>query len=538
MADRGAPWVVVSALLLLAGCVSGTKTAIEPEPVRLDEDSPLHLHANRTVRVEPPPPLPGGPPASGPQAVMSLTGPGLRQEEGGLRGGKGVYMFSGAASIGAASWTWSFGDGEGAPGVDTQHVFEGLGSFPVKLIVESGSGEKAQNVVLLRVATEPDPWKAIRGLLRGVPCEAQVPARGTSANIVNLAELRFDEKSGHGEIDVRGDIALVGRYRGGGFEIVDVSDPLNPILLNTVGDGGGSLDVKMTWDNFTALGGSGGVTLTDIRDPANPVVMSKAQTSQHMHFTAAIGGQNYAFVVDGATGTGVKIFRIEGPPEARRMTQIAKTLPAEGGPLGPHDIFVNYDVDLRKWILYAADGFTGWLAHDVSDPAKPLPIGGFVNPGELQYVHSIQAAKVGNRRIVVTSSEIGPNMVKVYDATVLQAPVLLGVWQKQAGGLEPQHDMNIVDGRLFVAHYGYGVFVFDLRKLSIAPIAGTLDMNPVARWDLGLGSDGPIGDIGFTGIWDVVVDDGIMYMSNTQRGMHVAAFACFEPGNPSFTSVG
>src|SRR5207249_4382797 len=89
-----------------------------------------------------------------------------------------------------------------------------------------------------------------------------------------------------------------------------------------------------------------------------------------------------------------------------------------------------------------------------------------------------------NRRLIVTTTEAIMNAMKIWDATDLQKPVQIAYWTRKAGPeiLDNEHNINIVDGRLYMAHYSFGVFVFDLNKLPGTPSAPIVGIQPVAHY--------------------------------------------------------
>jgi hypothetical protein len=397
-------------------------------------------------------------------------------------------------------------------------------------------------------------FEEIRGLMNGVPCTASVSATETSKNLKKLSNLSFEGGKGSKEIDIRGDIAVSTNSFAAGFSIFNISRPHEPFLYATVKEAIGSLDVKITPDGMTALvGGGRGIDLFDIRNPFEPVRVGQwlfssvpsapngpsggSNQNAHMLFTTVIKDQTWVFLAPNSN-TGVWILKLEGAPEARSLKFVTNTLPAEGGPLGPHDMYVQYDADLKKHVLYSADGFHGWAAFDVSDPAKPTLIGGLIRP-ETGYTHTIQAAKIGGKRIVTTIAEVGVNLLEVYDATNLMAPVLLGTWHVTVSSMNPQpaapqHNLNIVAGKLYVAHYANGIYVFDLTKVA-TPVASTSELKPIAHY----GPGAPVGTPTlFSQFYDVVLKDGIVYGSSMSDGIHVVGFGCTAVGDGALTSDG
>jgi hypothetical protein len=204
-------------------------------------------------------------------------------------------------------------------------------------------------------------------------------------------------------------------------------------------------------------------------------------------------------------------------------------------------MFVAEDPFTGQWLLYSADGFHGWTVFDLADPASPMPIGGLVLP-QPGYTHTIQAARFGERRIVVTIAEVGENLLQIYDATILQAPILLASWQVAPLATTPQHNINIVGDHLYVAHYGYGMYVFDLTTVGTLPLAGVGTFQPVAHYDPVPGGEPYVAGIGgFEAVYDVVLQDGLLYVSGFSdpvNGVEVMGFGCIVPGDAEKRSIG
>jgi hypothetical protein len=388
-------------------------------------------------------------------------------------------------------------------------------------------------------------YAEIQALMAGVPCEVSDVGAGTSANLKTLSNVSF-AKGGTQSLDTHGDL-MIAANGGSGMAILNITNPLQPTFYSNYTESKSFGDVKLSPDNLTAVAGVGGaIDLVDIRDPYNPVRTSQwklasaphTQTeflNAHMLYTAAIKGEQWVFLAPN-NNEGVWILRLVGAPDKRELQFVTSTLPVEGGPLGPHDMWVTYDADLQKWLLYSADGYHGWAVFDVSDPAKPALAGGLVRP-ESGYTHTIQAAKINGKRIVATIAEVGFNVLEVYDASNLMAPVLLATWQVSEEGAPqaaaPQHEFNIVAGKLYLGHYANGFYVFDLTKISM-PVVGTASLTPVAHYAVGTPGPATL----FSDIWSVDVINGVLYASSMAKGILVVGYGCNEAGDAALTSTG
>lgn len=394
-----------------------------------------------------------------------------------------------------------------------------------------------------------DAWARIAALMGDVPCEAEVGAE-TSANLLALSNLAFPEEAGaHGEIDIRGDLALVARNQMGGFEVVDLADPTNLTVLSTFAlDETGALDVKWMPEGDAAIIGDGGkVHLVDMRDPSNPVLASTFDETEaglaayQSHMVTPWKFEDGSEFVYVATQTGrapMYVLQRDG----WNLTYVGQygmtpVLPSDPA-LGQHDMTIYHDELLDAPVMYVAEGLLGWSAADLSDPANPTRIGGSVSlePG-VGYTHTIRVEFVDGKRIVATMAEVGANTLKIYDATDLAAPILLARWNADPTTPHaPQHNFQLKDGMLYLAHYTHGVYVFNVSSVMRGPpVVGTLDMQPVAHF--AVESPGEGGALGFANVWDVALVKGVIYVNDMANGFTSVGFGCLAPGDLNATAV-
>lgn len=385
----------------------------------------------------------------------------------------------------------------------------------------------------------------LQALVADLPCEADVGTE-TSANLLKLGEWRV-EQGDLGEVDVRGDLALLARHQLGGLYVLSLADPTAPALVGTLElEETSGLDVKWLPSGEGALlGDSGAIHVVDLADPAAPVLASTfayedagISGQAHMVTVRAIAGEDWVFVASQTTQMPIYILKREG----WNLTYVGsyETLPVVTSlPLGSHDITILDDSLLGdKPVMYVADGLAGWSAHDLSDPAHPVRLGGTLSlePG-YGYTHTVRVEFHEGKRIVVTMSEVGLNTLKVYDATDLQKPILLGRWNADpTRPTIPQHNIQLHHGMLYMAHYTEGVYVFNLTSVIAGPpVLGTLDMQPVAHYAVEEPGEG--GALGFANVWDVVLSKGVLYFTDLNGIFTSAAFGCVTPGDEGATAV-
>jgi len=416
--------------------------------------------------------------------------------------------------------------------------------------------------VRVKLGLPLDPWVAVREAMAGVPCEAVVPAAATSENLKPLATLGF-ERGAFANLDPWGDFLVAGN--GLGLWIVSVHDPMNPVVAAWYPDRGYG-DAKWV-ANGTAVAAAAGRTAIELIDVSAvhawtggeplgneslyslgvwkytaPAAPRDRFTNMHMLEAHAIQEHDYVFVAPN-DDTGVHWFRVEFTEgkdgrRAAAFTNMAPIgAPLSGGPLGPHDMTVEDDLLLNVPILYIPNGFEGWQAYDLSNPEAPRRLAALPNLVAQGYTHTIAGNKVGERRLVATIQEVGTNTLKVYDATNFAAPVLLAEWSAdKTRPTAPQHDITLLDGKLYMAHYTYGVYVFDLTTLS-APVVGTATLRPVAHyWPAEPRTPDALG---FANIFDVNVVKGVLYVSDfsvSEHALSAVGFGCLTPGDAALTA--
>ncbi|MBI2077792.1 MAG: hypothetical protein HYT80_05390 [Euryarchaeota archaeon] len=401
-------------------------------------------------------------------------------------------------------------------------------------------------------------FEAIRADMASVPCKADtVSSTASSANVKQLATSPLNELGGahsHAEFDLHGDLLLDSMYNNKGFTLVNVSNPLEPVQVgffvdptpSTPGRGSSStLDVKFSHDgNNVFLGYNDAVALVDVSDRTKPKLVQTMpnptgyRAQAHMVYDAKIGNGEYLFVFPSISGEHVVVHKMTGSgPDARltyltMYTFVTPTAPTRQ-PVAPHDGFVMFDPVENHTLLYLANSFYGVQVINVDDPAQPQWVTTIAANADgtptgylPSFYHTVQAAWIDGKRIIATSAEVGHNTLKVFDATNLKAPKFLGQWvfnEQQSTNM--QHNLQIVNGTLFEAHYQQGLFGFDLRSYLQNP---TPKLSPSFHFQPATGGS----------IWDVVVRKGLAYVSNTPQGVHVVGYGCFAAGTESLTSDG
>ena len=332
------------------------------------------------------------------------------------------------------------------------------------------------------------------------------------ANMHLLGEFRDGSGS---EVDAWGDFLFV--MRSGTVRILNVSDVANITEVAVLDPEHAVLDVKVSDDGdylfigddaeaSGALGGrhaatTGGVYVYDVSDKAAPTFVAYQPIGErrgpHMVF--------YHMMPDGreiVLGANADVSITEFDREAGTMRELAR-YQADLVTAFNRDPQV-FDVLYQGWahdmiatnepdgttLMYVANWDAGIRIVDITDPAAPKELGGWnaFPDGHEGNLHTVSAEWIDGKRIVVGAVEVGfavvggyhyamgtdANVVYVWDATDPANIELLGYWQnpvepysgrdQSAFGetLSSTHNLQLEDGRIYLAHYGKGVWVLDV----------------------------------------------------------------------------
>ena len=380
--------------------------------------------------------------------------------------------------------------------------------------------------------------------------EDSLAAYRSGSRLSNMEELaRFGGTSA--ELDAWGHYLFADE--GSRLVIYDVQDPAAPMQVGEVNGLPGVLDAKVSDDgdwlfvgedaeaSAAPLGGTGpftgGFYVVDVSDKSHPKPVSYLpvgpRRGPHMvfyHQTAAgdelVFGANADISInrfDRSTGTLTEISRYQADlvTAFNRDPQVFDAL-YQGW---AHDMFVMEDPRDGRTLLYVANWDAGLRIVDVSDPARPVELGGWnaFPEGHEGNLHTVSTEWVGDRRITLGSVEVGfavvggyhyalgtdRSILYVWDTTDPADVRLLGTWENPDGApsgrdmvpgesVTSTHNVQLEQGRAYLAHYGLGVFVLDVSTPEAQASPRLLGHHR----DLG-------------SVWDVVVADGVLYASGS-----------------------
>ena len=249
--------------------------------------------------------------------------------------------------------------------------------------------------------------------------------------------------------------ALAASYRDNGVQIMDITDPFNPVPIAAVTDGVNGFEELEGARDITAvtIGSSmyaivtasvdNGIQIINITDPSNPTPASHISSIPGIHFgdprevtTVTIGSSTYALVA--ASRSGVHIIDITDPSSPVSVAYVSDAdtgFDALGNPRG----ITTTTIGSSTYAIVAA--FEGAVQiMDITDPSAPTPVGS---------VHDSQDTMLRGA-IAVTTFTSGSSMYALVAAQTDDAVQILNIT-----------DLSNPDPVAFVEH---GVAGFDALR--------------------------------------------------------------------------
>jgi hypothetical protein len=304
-----------------------------------------------------------------------------------------------------------------------------------------------------------------------------------------------DELNGVWSIAISGNYAYVTGYgvdfsgSDGGVQILDVSDPTNPVGVGSITDGesgaddlAGAISIAVS-GNYAYVASSidDGVQILDISDPTNPIgvgsITDGANGADELEGAWAITiAGNYAYVAS-ADDDGVQILDISDPTNPVGVGSITDEANGADELEGAYGITIS-----GNYAYVASIADNGVQILDISDPINPIGVGsirdGQNGADRLDRASSIAIA--GNYAYV---TGVGDNGVQILDISDPTNPVGIGSIRDGVNGADELRGANSI---AITGNYAYvtgdenGVQVLSLGGLT-TPTAeiGTLLSNKI-----------------------------------------------------------
>lgn len=192
---------------------------------------------------------------------------------------------------------------------------------------------------------------------------------------------------------------------GADLQVVDVTDPANPVLVAGLSLPGEAFDVVVAEGVAFLAAGSGGLVTVDVAHPAAPVYLGSIKTGLPALAVAVEG--DVAYVADGRE---LRLFAVGDPARPQALG----SLQLQGRPRG---------VAVHGSLAYVASERGGLQIVDVSDPLNPFWTGSVPTRG-----NGGDAADVVVRenRAYVADGATGLGGIRVVDVSDPAAPLLIG----------------------------------------------------------------------------------------------------------------
>ena len=247
-------------------------------------------------------------------------------------------------------------------------------------------------------------------------------------------------------------VTIVGNYAyavGDRLEIIDISNPANPIFKASYDISGGQ-DVQIVGNYAYVADGDSGLQIIDISNPLTPTLKGNYDTSGTARDVQVVG--NYAYVADDYSG--LQIIDISNP-----LTPTLK---------GNYDTSGNaYDVQVVGNYAYVADFWAGLQIIDISNPLTPTLKGNYDTSG---FAFDVQV--VGNYAYVADAS----SGLQIIDISNPLTPTLKGNYNTSGAA----YGVQVVGNYAYIADGDPGLQIIDISNPLTPTFKGNYDTSGTA----------------------------------------------------------
>lgn len=399
-----------------------------------------------------------------------------------------------------------------------------------------------------------------------------------AAGLALTAHPDLDPGAGYfGELDIMGDmLALATEQPQGAVLLLDISNPDAPKQVGRIAlDDAIVTDVKIAPDaktlfvstsSWLTLGAHArfardpsalptfaralGLIAFDVADPARPREIAFAAAGPdgaHMIDVHVKGGITWVFASTPAysyAATAVdQTRRVVGPDPIAIFKWTGSAFEKVADYNGPerdssHDMTV---VDDDGKLIMLVPYYFGVGVADVTDPSRPTHLGSWsLAEGGIKNsnVHTVMMTHVEGQRVLIATPELGEaGQLLVIDATDFGAMKLIGTWAlpdwEDRKGVEwSPHNVNVIDGKIYFAHYHGGAWVIDIStkaRLAAPEVAGYYAPSAPRVAATTFLYEGAV-----PSTWDVVTAKGRVFVSDMGTGLHVLKASWTVPDAPAY----
>jgi len=319
-------------------------------------------------------------------------------------------------------------------------------------------------------------------------------AQGSSANVSLSSQLVYPTGT-CADVWADGDHVFIAR-RGQGFEIIDVSNPLNPVSVYSGRSDLFVQDLKVSGNLLFASNESGNGTslvIFDITNLSAPVeIGSFGGLSMFSCNNLAVFG-DYVYCCS-LTANRVVVLDVSTPSSPVETMSIASQSP----------ISLIHDVAVVNGKLYISWLSGGFEVHDLTTPGAPT----------LDFAHLVPTSLIHNAWPVgpdhiATTDEVSGGYVRLWDVSNTAAITQVSEWR--ANGIAVMHNLYVVGTYAFVTNYSEGLRILDLSDPANPEEAGFYDtfsgVNPFAF-----------------GAWGIHASEDQLYVADFNSGFYALDF--------------
>jgi hypothetical protein len=246
-------------------------------------------------------------------------------------------------------------------------------------------------------------------------------------------------------------------YRG--LEIINILDPINPVLLGTYVTPG-----DRTWSAFVrgsyafVADGFPGLHVIDVSNPTSPTLLGSFDTPGYAY--RVLVSENHAYVADGDAG--LRIIDVSYPANPK----LAGFYDTPG---------MAFCLFKAGSYTYIADGNAGLQIINVSDPASPVSVGFYDTPG------SAHGVFISGLYAYVADMEVG---LQIVDISNPANPTLAGVHDTPGTA----QGVFVSGNYAYVADMSFGLQVINVSNPVSPILVGSTDRS-VSAMDVSASGD-------------------------------------------------
>jgi hypothetical protein len=150
-----------------------------------------------------------------------------------------------------------------------------------------------------------------------------------------------------------------------GLAILNVTNPLDPILLGQIKTGGDVTDLKIVGKRAILLDGTKGLTIVNVSSFSNPKILGFKSLNQNMGALEVI--DNVVYTVNYQEG--LKIFNISNPGEINLIKEFSENMSSTW----------DVKVDYNRNFVYVVDTELGLKIIDIKDLTKPVLVAEYLD---------------------------------------------------------------------------------------------------------------------------------------------------------------